>query len=187
MSDKTPKSINLLEPVNAPEDVWETVYSWLFNVGKYILISVQVIVLVVFFSRFVIDRTNNDLSDEVNDKVDILNQGFYRQNEIKFRNLQVLLSDLHVIAGEQEINSKLISSVTESVPSSLELQSFSFSDGRVTMSFLADDFEDIQKYETGLRKNPLYSNVKVNLSKSGESTSQIDFSVTFVISENSEG
>lgn len=179
--NKIPRSINLLEPVNAPEDIWEKIYDWLFNVGKYLLISVEVIVLVVFFSRFAIDRKNNDLTDLINEQVDILNGTYYRTAELRFINMHLLFSDLKKLETDQLINSSLVSSVQEGIPSDVELQRFTYSAGKISMAFTADDFESIQNYESTLRSNPLYEDVKVSLSKSGESSSKIDFAVNFAL------
>lgn len=184
-ASKVPKTINLLEPVNPPEDVWESIYDWLFNVGKYLLISVEIVVLLVFFSRFVIDRKNNDLTDEINSQVDVLSNTYYRLAEIKFNNLHTLFGDLKTLDEDQEINSAYISSVQESIPSDLELQRFSYSKGQVSMAFIADNFEEVQSYESSLRNNQLYQNIQVTLSKSGEGSSKIDFAVTFQIKSSS--
>ena len=64
-SEKQPQSINFLEAIYSPSDVWSNAYVWLVNIGKYMLIAVEVVVLGVFFSRFVLDRKNNDLTEEV--------------------------------------------------------------------------------------------------------------------------
>lgn len=183
MGNKLPKSINLLDPVNRPEDIWERIYDWLFNVGKYILISVEVLVLIVFFSRFAIDRMNNNLTDDINDQVNTLSNDFFRRSEIRFNNLHALLLDLNTLSNDQKKNSTIVSSITESIPSNIKLEQFSFTRGQVNMSFTANDFESIQSYESLLRRNPKYSDVRINLSKSGESTSKIDFTVSFNIIE----
>ena len=58
ISKKQPKAINLLDPVYSPHDTFSKAYDWMVNIGKYLLIFVEIIVLGVFFSRFIlIDRT----------------------------------------------------------------------------------------------------------------------------------
>ena len=61
MFQKEKKSINFLDPVTTSEDVLGNAYVWLFNIGKYLLLVVEMIVLGVFFARFTLDKKNNDL------------------------------------------------------------------------------------------------------------------------------
>lgn len=165
MPSKIPKSINLLNPVAAPEDMWEKLYDWLFNFGKYILISVEAVVLVVFIARFSLDRQNNDLTDQINAQVVTLEQPKYRLDEVKFKNFHELLKAIKKVSDTQQINSTVITSILDSVPAYLDLQNISYSSGTVNMVFTANDFEDVQNYESILRTNPLYENIQLNLSK----------------------
>ena len=57
ISKKQPKAINLLDPVYSPHDTFSKAYDWMVNIGKYLLIFVEIIVLGVFFrDLFLIDR-----------------------------------------------------------------------------------------------------------------------------------
>ncbi|HNZ70667.1 MAG TPA: hypothetical protein PKJ86_01500, partial [Candidatus Dojkabacteria bacterium] len=87
MPKEMPKSINLLNPVIAPQDAWSKVYDWVTKAGRYILVGVEIVVLGVFFARFIFDRQNNKLSDDINNKVNyILSNENLRRDEIRFRN-----------------------------------------------------------------------------------------------------
>ncbi|WKZ31516.1 MAG: hypothetical protein QY318_02010 [Candidatus Dojkabacteria bacterium] len=185
MANEVPQSINLLTPVNTPEDSWERLYEWLFSFGKYILIAVLGIVLVVFGFRFAFDRINNDLTGEVNTMSATLADDFFRNNEIKYNNWHRLLSDMNRISAEQQKNSTVVASITESVPSDVELVDMSYVGGRVSMNFIANDFQAVQGYESLLKKNPNYdqSSLKVLLNKSGSSSNKIEFSVGFNINQ----
>lgn len=192
-NNKIPQSINLLLPVNSPEDVWDKMYDWLFNVGKYILILVQVVVLAVFFARFTVDRKNNDLTEEVNSLVSTLSDPFYTIGEIKYNSYHTLFDDLNYIAtvqteNDDELTSKKVASVKESIPSYLELQTYSYNNGRISLSFLAVDFKDVQKYETLLSKNSNYdqNSISVNLRKEGDTSADIEFNVSFIFAVDAE-
>jgi hypothetical protein len=60
---KLPESINLLEPINEPVDMWTKAYTWVTGAGRVLLVLVEAIVLGVFITRFILDEKNNDLSD----------------------------------------------------------------------------------------------------------------------------
>lgn len=185
MTKEIPQSINLLTPVNTPEDTWERLYDWLFSVGKYILIGVQIVVLSVFVARFLYDRRNNDLTQEVNSLSATLADDFFRNSEIRYNNWHRLFNDMNIISDEQPINSTVVASVIESVPSDVQLLDISYISGRVSMNLTAGDFQAIQRYESLLKKNSNYDqqSLKVTLNKSGTEESNIDFSIAFNISE----
>ena len=66
------KFINLLNPVYSPNEGFVKVYEWLTSVGKYMLIVVEIVALAVFMSRFILDKENNDLTEEINSKISVL-------------------------------------------------------------------------------------------------------------------
>jgi len=181
MSDKNPKSINLLEPVLEPEDTWTKVYNWIVSTGRILLILVAMLVLGVFFSRFVLDKENNDLTDEINSNVnDILDNSVLRQEEIKFRNIQMFLMDVQSIKENQEINSTKVGSVLDTIPSDFNLKSFGYSNGSVNLVLQAGSLEDVGQYTSDLNSNPLYDNVSSSVSKEGQGA-MIEFTVNFTV------
>ena len=178
MSNKLPKSINLLEPITAPGDFMSGLYTWIFTVGKYLLVVVQVVVLAVFFSRFIFDKTNNDLTDNINDQVESLESPFFKQGEIRYNNLHSILSDIRLLQENQLQNAGQIGSVLSTIPSELLLEKFSYNEGSVTLNFKSTDPDAISKFERQLNANPLYEDVRVSITQKGTG-SDIEFVVTF--------
>lgn len=160
-----PKSINFLDTLYVSSDLWSNAYIWLVNVGKYLLIGVQVIVLGVFFSRFILDRKSNDLTEGVNDKVVLLTNESWKRNAILFENYQILLSDVKKIREGQEINSREISELLSGVPSTLSLQNLSYDEGQVSLHILSSNLETVKNYESALKNNPGYHEVRFTITK----------------------
>jgi hypothetical protein len=160
-----PKSINFLETLYISSDIWNNAYIWLVNVGKYLLIAVQIVVLGVFFSRFILDRKNNDLTDEVNNKVVLLSNESWRKNAILFNNYQILLSDVKRVREGQEINSTEISQLISGVPSTFSLQALTYNEGRVTLHIISSNLNTVKNYESALKNNPDYHDIKVGITK----------------------
>jgi hypothetical protein len=181
MADETPKSINLLEPVNPPEDVWTNLYDWLFNIGKYLLILVQVVVLMVFFARFVLDRNNNDLTIDINERVERLNDPFYRKNAISYQNYNILFGDIQTLNEDQIKNSTTFASMIETVPTDIELLSLNFYEDSVSLHAITDDYESFDNYESLLRKNNNYNqeNMRIDHERIDSAGGNIEFTVTF--------
>lgn len=163
--EKQPKSINFLEAVYASSDFLDNAYIWLVTIGKYLLIVVQIIALGVFFSRFILDRRNNDLTEEINSKVVLLSNESWRRNAILFDNYQILFSDVKAIKDGQDINSREISELLSGVPRNLDLESFSYRDGSVSIRISSLNLNDVKNYESALKNNPDYEDVRFSITK----------------------
>lgn len=181
--NRQPKSINLLQPVYSSTDVVSTVYTWLTTIGKYLLIVVELVVLGVFFSRFILDERNNDLTEEINSQISLLNDSTWKQNNRIYSNYQTLLSDVEIVRMGQRFNSEVVSEVTSSVPSTIILNSFSLNVDRVSLSLTALNLEDINIYETALKSSTRYSDVSFNITKED---GEIKVGVTFNIVRESK-
>lgn len=176
--DNIPKSIDFLQPVHRSNDVWANAYMWMFQVGKYLLIVVQLITLGVFASRFVLDRRNNDLTKDINDKVAILSGGNWQQDSVTYENMQSLLGDVQRISNGQKINSTIINEVRDGIPYGLNVESFAFNDGRVSITLKTTDFQAFKDYETAIKNNPRYTNVSFSTTKD---SSIFDIRVNFIV------
>jgi len=171
-----PKSINFLETLYASSDIWNNAYVWLVNVGKYLLIAVEVVVLGVFFSRFVLDRKSNDLTEEVNNKVVLLSNENWKKDAILFDNYQILLTNVKEIKKGQDLNSDEISELISGVPASFNLQSFSYDQGRVSLHITSSNLDTVKNYESALKGNPDYYDVRFTITKED---AEISVRVTF--------
>jgi len=176
-----PKSINLLEPALEPEDFWTRAYRWILSIGRHMLVLVEVIVLIVFGIRFVIDKINNDLTKDINNKISThLASPTQVRQESAFREYQKLLADVKRIQNSQVKNSERFSYVLDTIPTNLVLRSISFQGREVSLSMSADDFNDISAYTSKINSNDQFEDVVVDLSK--DDKSQQDGAIQFNLS-----
>lgn len=164
-SNKNKKSINLLEPVYASHDSFTLAYDWLVTIGKYLLIFVELVVLGVFFSRFILDRQNGNLDEEIEKQISLLRSEPWVSNNILYSRYQKLLADLKNVKNGQRINSSVVSEIVSGIPITLTLNSFSLNENMVSMSFSATSLEAVKIYESALKENERYSDVSFNISK----------------------
>lgn len=80
------KQINLL-----PKDKWETgvagrLIKWALNVGRYVVIFTELIVISAFLYRFSLDRKLTNLNEEMKQKQAVVSS--YEELEVNFRRLQ---------------------------------------------------------------------------------------------------
>lgn len=168
MFNKEKKAINFLDPMTTSGDVWGNAYIWLFNIGKYLLLVVELVVLGVFFARFTLDKKNNDLTESINDKVVLLSNQAWTQNSVKFENYQKLLTDVGKTREGQELKSSTVSEILSGVPSALHLESFSLNGNKVGLHVVSTSLGTIKSYEFSLKQNINYKNVIFNITKKAE-------------------
>lgn len=174
------RTINLLEPIGVPADTWTAIYAWVFNVGRYLMLAIEIIVLVVFFSRFVLDKQNHDLTEEINDKAFLLSNQNFRLEEVRYKNTHLVLNDIYRLSNGQPLNSEDIALLLSSVPSGLTLDKFSYNNGRVSLTVIGSNIATIRDYEFSLRQNTNYENVTFTVSKAG--SNKVDYDVVISLS-----
>ncbi len=168
-----PKSINLLEPVNEPEDVWTKAYIWITGAGRVLLVLVELVVLGVFGARFILDKRNNDLSDDIQDQVDTLSRPDMRKKESEYRQIHGYLSDIKTIKSEQNLNSERFSEILDNLPSNLEMKTISINNTNVSLSLIASNFKDISQYTSYLNRNYEEVTVSLNKDKDDQNTEEV--------------
>ena len=147
------------------------------------LIAVQAIALCAFGFRLLRDGKNNDLADEINRQVGVLENETWKKNVIKYENLQNLLGDIKGVKDNQDINSSIISEVISGIPITINAESVSINNRRVSLSLKTADFQALKGYEDSLKNNTYYSDVKFNISLQG---GEYEVGVSFSINEKTE-
>lgn len=181
MGRKLPKSINLIETINAPGDTFTIFYEWTFTIGKYLLIFVQIMVIVVFVVRLTVDRINNDLTNDINNQVEILLQSDIRENEGRYRNFQTFFKDLDDLDAKQVKHARTIISTLDNIPSDITLEAYSFNNKRINSTFVTNSLENAHRYENFLKQSPEYSNVSISLEILPDET--VEFVANYIIDE----
>lgn len=175
MAQPLPKTLNLLQPAEKPVSTWDKIYQWVFTVGRYVIIAVELIVLVAFAMRFMLDRRNNDLKDEIDVKVKMLDA--QEETEKELRRIQTSLSSLSGMLENQEIVSDRLEVVLNDIPSEVVIDGFAISQENISLNCRAPEYEIAGELEDDLRENPDYADISVTLSKSGPQESEVQFTI----------
>ncbi|MGI6423315.1 MAG: hypothetical protein ACOX0X_01665 [Candidatus Dojkabacteria bacterium] len=174
------KSINFLQPVNDESSALAGAISWVSTIGKRLLIVVEIVVLLAFFGRFIMDGRSNDLTEKINAQVVVLENDTWKQSSVRYDNLQTLLFDIKNIETGQKINSSVVSEIINNIPMTINLNNFSFNGTRVSLALTTPNFKALKDYEDSLKNNSYYSDVRFNINKS---TDELEVNVSFLISE----
>jgi Tfp pilus assembly protein PilN len=176
MAKPLPRSLDLLQPSEKPMSSWDRIYYWVFNVGRYIIIAVELVVLVLFVMRFALDRKNRDLDDEITVKMNMLDS--QRETEQKLRRVQQTLDNFSEILDDQDLLSGRYQKIMSEIPSSVTWEDLGITQDRMTFDGTSPSYEDMEGFERILRENTDYSRVDLELSKSGDALSSVRYDIT---------
>lgn len=177
-----PRNLNLLQQMEKPQGAWDKVYSWVFTVGRYVIIGVEVIVLLGFVVRFSLDRKNNDLKDKIETKVNMLKA--QSESEAELRQVQGVLTNFSSIIKNQQPISSRLTKILGLIPSEMKLKSISITQSRISLELSAPSYSIAEGFEQSLRTDSDYSSVQVSLKSSG-GASNVEFDVVIVFADKS--
>jgi hypothetical protein len=170
-----PRTLNLLRESEKPLGAWDKIYIWVFSVGRYIIILVEIVVLVGFVARFSLDRHNNDLKESIDVKVDMLNA--QRDVESELRRVQSTLATFSKLIDYQETMSTRMNKILDLIPQEMDLRSFTINQNRISLQLESPSYEVAQVFEGRLRSDEDYGEVKVSVESEGGGSAVL-FTVT---------
>lgn len=80
------KGFNLLRPQIEPPTVWTKVYDWAVGSARIVVILVELVVVLAFAIRIVIDVQSNNLNEEIKTKESIVL--VFQSSELRYLNIQ---------------------------------------------------------------------------------------------------
>ena len=160
-----PRTLNLLQEAEKPVGTWDKIYMWVFNVGRYLIIVIEIVVLLGFAARFTLDRKNNDLKDNIAVKVNMVKA--QSQVEAELRRVQSTLDNFSQLIDDQTVMSKRMGKILDLIPSEITLESFSINQSTISIQCTAPTYQIAQKFEDDLRNDDAYESVRVTVEKGG--------------------
>jgi Tfp pilus assembly protein PilN len=120
-----------------PQDEWEKgstgrLLRWTLNVGRYIVIVTELIVVLAFLSRFKLDRDLTNLYEEIKKKQVLVEaNGQFEEN---FRFLQSRLKSIQQIEQQQTSTVAVIEEVSKLIPRDVSLSNLSFNGETISLT-----------------------------------------------------
>lgn len=123
--------INLL-----PKETWEAgvvgkLIKWALNVGRYVVVFTELIVILSFLYRFSLDRKLTDLHEEMKQKQAVVSS--YEALETDFRQLQLQVSKVKEINTEAIDATEILSSISKITPIDTVYKTINILDDEVSL------------------------------------------------------
>ena len=164
-----------------PQESWEKtsfgkVLKWILNVGRYIVIITELIVILAFFSRFKLDRDLTNLNEQIEKKQAVIQS--HQDFEKEFRFLQTRLSNISSLHQEQASTTEIIKQVSSLIPIEVTLDKITVDQNQVKLSALALSESGLAAFLGNLKSSPYFKNLDLsNISSGTEKGLGIEFQI----------
>ena len=171
------KEINLL-----PKEVWETgslgkLLHWALNVGRYVVVFTELIVISAFLFRFGLDRKLNDLNEEMTQKKSVISS--FGDLEEEFRLVQKKLERTKTTKDEGLNVKEILEAISQMTPLDTSYSSISIRKDGVNLEGQTLSDVGLATLIATSQNDEIFSNVILeNVASAKEKSQAINFRMT---------
>ena len=137
-------NINLLNNIGTPQDSSELFYLWMVTYGRYILIGVEIIVIMVFFSKILVDQEyNSAISTSYNMQSKFKSKKVI--NEINLiTNYQNKMSSLIALSQTNFRYEYTLNKILTLIPTGISIQSINIQNNNLNIIGVSSSYNALQ-------------------------------------------
>lgn len=171
--------INLLPKEELEKKAFGKVLKWMLSYGRYIVISVELVVLLVFFSRFIYDRRLADLNDAIEQKQAIVTAA--QDLETTIRDFQEKLKKIKKLESERMIYLKLIETLKTISPKEVQYSDIAVNQEELTLTGQAISNVAFARLLTTLKNDENFSEIQIQALKKNKDTNMLEFTTSLAL------
>jgi len=145
---KKSAQINLLPQEQFAASTTGRVLKWALSTFRIIVIATELVVILAFLSRFILDAQNADLSEEIEQKQATIVSSSDFENT--FRQTQKKLLIFSQLTSGKKQASDILSKISSSIPPDVFLGSINLSDAGLIIEGLSPNEKSIQEFVINL-------------------------------------
>jgi len=112
----------------------EKATDWLINIGRWVIVFTELIVILSFLSRFWLDQRVADLYDQTEQKATIIEASADFEKE--FRSLNQRLSQIETLQNQNQDQGKTLENIIAILPQEIRLKSIKINNDRRQVEFI---------------------------------------------------
>ncbi len=172
--------INLLK--TGKTDIIDQIIKWSVNIGRIVVIVVEIIALSAFIYRFTLDKQLIDLHEKIKQEQAIVD--FFKENEEMYINLQDRLLAASTFSSQSSEKIKIFSDIIDFAPSGIIFNNFSLYEDQIRISASTDSITALGSFVNELKEYSLIDTLSVDKIENKPSTSLITFGISAGIKDN---
>ena len=172
--------INLLKEGGIGSKPLGRFLKWALSYGRYIIIGTQIIVLLAFFSRFILDQQLSDLHTLIEQKINILQALAPIENNTRL--LQNKVSILKTLEDSRNIYTLVTNNIAAKVPQNVAIAQLIISGNSLTLNGNAQTNAGFSELLSFLKNDPLFSQINIE-DVSQEDDGTLTFKLSTIINK----
>ncbi|PIS09309.1 hypothetical protein COT75_02270 [Candidatus Beckwithbacteria bacterium CG10_big_fil_rev_8_21_14_0_10_34_10] len=172
------KSINfLLKESELEKNAFGKILKWSLNIGRYIVIFTELIVIIIFVLRFKLDQDLNDLRGEIEEKMAIVIASAELENEVRF--VQKRLKSVSSIQNGETEFSSIINELTQLTPLEVVFDNLDLNENSVSFTGTSLSNAGLATLLSGLKSNDSFEKIDLgSVTSGGEKDPGLKFRIT---------
>ncbi len=156
------------------------IIAWFLNIGKYLLIAVEVIVIVAFIFRFFLDKKLSDINEEIKQRQQQLHS--FGNLEEEFLALQKKINTLKALAAEQLPTDQALTTIARLLPSDIYLTKFSLKPETLSLEAVSFSEASLATFLLSLQESKQFEDINLtSLSAEGSGKPGIKFALSAIL------
>lgn len=156
---KKKKQINLLPQEEFAASTKGRILTWFLSTFRIVVVATQVLIMAAFLSRFWLDVTSADLSDEIEQKQRVVEA--FREFESDFKNTQKKLRIISNLSEQDSNTTSILNEISSRLPSDIYLTTYSFEENEVKIKGLSPRESSIAQAIVNLQEIEGFDSVKL--------------------------
>ena len=173
--------INLLPQREFEASLYGRTLKWSLSTFRFIVIAVEVVVIIGFLSRLVLDVQNTDLQEEIDQKKTVI--GSFVQVEKEFRRTQQKIDIFKAYRGSKFSSALILDNVVSRMPPEVKLISITVSGEDVFVSAEGFNEQTIAQFVANISDEDTFSEVSLLTAESNSEEPNVHFQLKMSVVE----
>ena len=172
------RQINLLKITSFEHSTTGKLISWASNVGRWVVVLTEFIVISAFLSRFYFDTKLANLFDDVRQKKAIVNSSYAFEDQYRQAQTKLIMAKI-ILAEQSNTATNAVNILAQYLPLDTTLTSLSIEENLLVLNGYSLSTESLQVFINGISNDKHISNITIGkLGSRPDGLPGISFAVT---------
>lgn len=175
------KEINLLAETIFPLGMWDKLYLWVINVGRFLMMIVEVSTILLFFVHIVYDEQLINLQEHIKGSMQTLDN--LRTQEIYVRNVSNILNSIGKLEENKRSMYDLNNQIYSFIPGGIFIKTVSINRLTVSLTGYSIGYTPIKILLNNIKDSALVQGDSVRMNTNQKQGGEIMFDLSFEFKE----
>lgn len=171
---KKSASINLVKTDR--NETLNQIINWALGAGRVLIITVELIALLAFLYRFILDSQLRDLHSKIKQEQAVISA--QKNNEVLYRNIQDRLSLASSLSDQASTNKKIFEDIISFAPIGMTFANISFLDESIKITASVNSVYPLSSFINSVKSYPKVDSLSIDKIENKTANASINVSIT---------